>query len=116
MSIENEEPQQSTAYLKYRTLKDMLKIILFAAQSALGIIPMLYHINYNNQQILFLQTGAVGGVVVHYTVQDEKPSKKFIELKRLTDQFSFVDDIGTDTQSLYIPVLELEYSTLKFPL
>jgi hypothetical protein len=115
MSIKNEEQQQLTTYLKYRTLKDMLKIILFAAQSALGIIPMLYHITYNNQQILFLQTGAVGGVVIHYIVQDEKPSKKFIELKRLTDQFSFVDDIGTDTQSIYLPVLELEYSTLKFP-
>jgi hypothetical protein len=116
MSQRNEEQQQLPTYLKYRTLKDMLKIILFAAQSALGLIPMLYHINYNNQQIIFLQTGAIGGVVIHYIVQDEKPSKKFIELKRLTDQFSFVDDIGTDTQSLYLPILELEYSTLRFPL
>jgi uncharacterized membrane protein len=116
MSQKNEEQQQLTTYLKYRTLKDMLKIILFSAQSALGLVPMLYHINYNNQQILFLQTGAIGGVVIHYIVQNEKPSKKFIELKRLTDQFSFVDDIGTDTQSLYLPILELEYSTLKFPL
>ena len=116
MSQKNEEQQQFTTYLKYRTLKDMLKIILFAAQSALGIVPMLYHINYNNQQVLFLQTGTIGGVVIHYIVQNEKPSKKFVELKRLTDQFNFVDDIGTDTQSLYLPILELEYSTLKFPL
>jgi hypothetical protein len=33
----------------------------------------------------------------------------------LTGQFSFVDSIGTDTQSLYIPILELEESTLNFP-
>jgi hypothetical protein len=33
----------------------------------------------------------------------------------LTGEFQFVDRIGTDTQSLYVPVLELENSTLKFP-
>jgi hypothetical protein len=103
-------------YLKYKTLEDMLKVILFSAQSALGLTPMLYHINYNNQEILFIQTGMVGGVIIHYIVQNEKPIKKFIQLKRLTGEFSFVDSIGTDAQSLYIPILELEKSTLRFNL
>jgi hypothetical protein len=94
----------------------MLKVILFSSQSALGLTPMLYHINYKNQQILFIQTGAVGGIIVHYIIQDERPNKKFIELKRLTGEFDFVDKIGTDTQSLYIPLLELEESTFRFPL
>lgn len=94
----------------------MLKVILFSAQSALGLTPMLYHINYNNQEILFIQTGMVGGVIIHYIVQNEKPIKKFIQLKRLTGEFSFVDSIGTDAQSLYIPILELEKSTLRFNL
>jgi hypothetical protein len=76
---------------------------------------MLYHINHNNQQILFIQTGAVGGIIVHYITQTDKSNKKFIELKRLTGEFVFVDRIGTDTQSLYIPVLDLEKSTLIFP-
>jgi hypothetical protein len=76
---------------------------------------MLYHIDYNNQQILFIQTGAVGGIIVHYIVQTDKSSKKFIELKGLTGEFVFVDRIGTDTQSLYIPILELEKSTFIFP-
>lgn len=103
-------------YLKYKNLEDMLKVILFSAQSALGLTPMLYHINYNNQEILFIQTGMVGGVIIHYIVQNEKPIKKFIQLKRLTGEFSFVDSIGTDAQSLYIPILELEKSTLRFNL
>ncbi|MGB8033968.1 MAG: hypothetical protein WCF03_09135 [Nitrososphaeraceae archaeon] len=102
-------------YLKYRTLEDMLKVILFSARSALGLTPMLYHIDYNNQQIFFIQTGAVGGLIVHYIVQTDKSSKKFIELKGLTGEFVFVDRIGTDTQSLYIPILELEKSTFIFP-
>src|SRR5690349_20593081 len=105
-----------TIYLKYKTLEDMLKVILFSSQSALGLTPMLYHINYKNQQILFIHTGAVGGIIVHYIIQNAKPNKKFIELKRLTGEFEFVDKIGTDTQSLYIPLLELEESTFRFPL
>jgi hypothetical protein len=52
---------------------------------------------------------------VHYIVQTDKSSKKFIELKGLTGEFVFVDRIGTDTQSLYIPILELEKSTFIFP-
>jgi hypothetical protein len=111
------QPEESFAiYLKYKTLEDMLKVILFSSQSALGLIPMLYHINYKNQQILFIHTGAVGSVIVHYIIQNAKPNKKFIELKRLTGEFDFVDKIGTDTQSLYIPLLELEESTFRFPL
>ena len=110
------EQDSIAIYLKYKTLEDMFKVILFSAQSALGLIPMLYHINYKNQQILFIQTGAVGSVIVHYIIQNAKPNKKFIELKRLTGEFDFVDKIGTDTQSLYVPLLELEESTFRFPL
>jgi hypothetical protein len=83
---------------------------------------MLYHINYNNQQILFIQTGAIGGrrgIMIHYIIQNNNEKsiiKKFIELKRLTGQFSFVGSIGTDTRSIYVPVFEFEDSTLKFPI
>jgi hypothetical protein len=104
-----------STYLKYKSLEDMLKVIVYSAQSAMGLTPMLYHIIYNNQQILFIYTGAIASTIIHYIVLNEKPVKKFIELKRLTGQFSFVDSIGNDTQSLYIPILELEESTLKFP-
>jgi hypothetical protein len=104
-----------STYLKYKNLEDMLKVIVYSAQSAMGLTPMLYHINYTNKQILFIQTGAIASTIIHYIVLNEKPTKKFIELKRLTGQFSFADNIGTDTQSLYIPILELEESTLKFP-
>jgi hypothetical protein len=103
-------------YLKYETLEDMLKVILYSAQSALGLTPMLYHINYNNQRILFIQTGAVGAITIHFIIQDTQTSKKFIELRRLTGEFQFAERIGTDTQSLYIPIVKLEKSTLKFPI
>jgi len=104
-----------TVYLKYQNLEDMLKVIIYSAQSMLGMIPMLYYIRYNGKHILFIQTGAVGGVTVHYVVQSERPPKKFIQLKRLSGEYAFVDILGADAQSLYVPILQLEKSTLKFP-
>ena len=106
---------EPVTYLKYKTHEDLLKVILYSSQSVLGAIPLLYHIQYNNQDILFLQTAGVGASTVHYMMIKEKPSKKFIELKRLSGEFSFVDKIGSDGMSLYVPILELEKSTLKFP-
>lgn len=102
-------------FLRYKNLEDMLKVILFSAQSPLGLVPLLYHIESKQKQILFIQTGTVAGVTIHYIVEKEKPSKKFIELNRLTGQYGFVEALGSDTQSLYIPLLELEDTSLKFP-
>ena len=104
----------STTYLKYKNLEDMLKVILFASQSPIGMVPMLYHINFKDKEVLFIETGAVN-TVIHYMVLTEKPVKKFIELKQLTGKFEFVNGIGSDTQSIYIPILELEQSSFNFP-
>lgn len=108
-------PENEIVYLKYQNLQDMLKVIIYSAQSMLGVVPMLYHINHDGRHVLFLQTGAVGGVTVHYVVQNEKPAKKFIQLKRLSGEYALIDGIGTDSQSLYVPILQLEKSTLVFP-
>jgi hypothetical protein len=105
----------SETYLKYRTLEDMLKVIVYSAQSALGLTPMLYHIVHNSREILFIQTGTVGGNIVHFVTQEQKPKEKFIQLKRFTGEFSFQNSIGTDAQSIYVPILELESSSFKFP-
>ena len=108
-------PENEFVYLKYKNLEDMLKVIIYSAQSMLGAMPMLYHINHDNRHVLFIQTGAVGGITIHYVVQNDKPAKKFIQLKRLSGEYAFVDGIGTDAQSLYVPILQLDKSTLSFP-
>ena len=83
-------------YLQYKNLEDMLKVILFSAQSALGLTPMLYSIKHNNSSILFIQTGLANGAVIHYLImRSAKPEQKYIELKRLTGEFKFVENIGT---------------------
>lgn len=76
---------------------------------------MLYHVEYHGRQILFIQTPGVATTTIHYHTQKDKPEKKFIELKRLTGDFSYVEKIGNDSMSLYLPILELEMTTLSFP-
>jgi hypothetical protein len=107
----------SISYLKFQNLADMFKVILYAAESPLGSSPMLYHIRSDNKDILFIESGILAPVVVHYyIIQDKEPTNKWIELRRLTGEYSFVDKIGNDTKSLYIPVLELEKSSFDFPI
>jgi len=106
-----------TSYLEYATLEDMLKVILYSSQSMFTSVPMLYHISYFGKEILFIQTGIVGGIVVHYIIQEAKPDKKFVKLDKLSGNFAFVDSIkdGVDAHAIYIPILELKRSTLHFP-
>jgi hypothetical protein len=44
-------PSSPMSYMKYQNLGDMLKVILYAAESPLGSSPMLYHIRSNNKDI-----------------------------------------------------------------
>jgi hypothetical protein len=75
---------------------------------------MLYYIKSNNKDIIFIESGVLTPVI-NYIVQDKEPTKKRIELKRLTGEYNFVDKIGNDVKSLYIPVIELENCTFNFP-
>ena len=109
-------PPSSINYLKYQNLADMLKVILYAAESPLGSSPMLYHIKSDNRDIIFIESGILTPVIHYYIIQDKEPTNKWIELKRLTGEYNFVDRIGDDAKSIYIPVLELEKSTFSFPL
>ena len=92
----------------------MLKIILSSAQSALGISSLLYFLNYQNQNIMFIYNSSIGSSLIHYNIVSEKPSNKFIQLNKQNGSYKYVDDIGNDSHSLYIPILELEDTTLEF--
>ena len=105
-----------TTYLQYENLKDLLSVILYTSQSFMTITPLLYHITYQKKEILFIHTGIVGGIVSHYHIIEDKPSKKFIELNKITGDFDFVDNVGSNTQSIYVPIVRLIKSTLRFPI
>jgi hypothetical protein len=105
-----------TTYLQYENLKDLLNVILYTSQSFMTITPLLYYIQYQNKEILFVHTGIVGGVVAHYHILEEKPRNKFVELNKMTGDFNFVSGVGSNAQSIYVPVVRLVKSTLAFPI
>ncbi|MDQ6723455.1 MAG: hypothetical protein M3Z01_04230 [Thermoproteota archaeon] len=105
-----------TTYLQYENLKEMLNVILYTSQSFMSITPLLYHITYQNKEILFIHTGIIGGVIAHYHILEERPTNKFVELNKMSADFKFVDIIGNNPQSIYIPVVNLVKSTLMFPI
>lgn len=67
-----------TTYLEYETLKDMLKVILYTSQSFMSITPLLYYINYQDKDILFIHTGIVGGIVAHYYLSVKNRRRKLL--------------------------------------
>ena len=105
-----------TTYLEYESLKEMLNVILYTSQSFMAILPQLHYIAYRDREILFIHTGVVGGIVVHYYVLKEQPNKKFVELNKMTADFRFVDAVGANPQCIYIPIVRLIRSTLRFPI
>ena len=105
-----------TTYFEYENLKDMLNVILYTSQSFVSVTPLLYYITYHDKEIFFIHTGIVGGIVAHYHILNEKPNKKFMELKKMTGEYSFVDGLGSNPQSIYIPIVRLTKSTLRFPI
>jgi hypothetical protein len=102
-------------YLKYNSLEDMLKIILSSAQSALGISSLLYFIKHKNQNLMFIYNSSIGSSIIHYNIILENPQTKFIQLNKQNGKFKYVDNIGNDTQAIYIPILDLDNTTLEFP-
>ncbi len=103
-------------YLKYNSLEDMFKIILSSAQSALGISSLLYFLNYKNQNLMFIYNSSIGSSLIHYNILSEKPLTKFIQLNKQSGEYKYIDDVGNESHSIYIPILELENTTLEFPL
>jgi hypothetical protein len=82
----------------------------------MAILPQLHYISYHDKEILFIHTGLVGGIVAHYHVLQKKPNKKFVELNKMTGDFSFVDGVGANPQCIYIPIARLIKSILRFPI
>lgn len=112
----SENNKYNFRYLKYSSLEDMFKIILSSAQSALGISSLLYFLNYKNQNIMFIYNSSIGSSLIHYNILSEKPLTKFIQLNKQSGEYKYIDDVGNESHSIYIPILELENTTLEFPL
>ena len=66
-------------------------------------------------RVWVLVVSLVGGIVAHYHSKG-KIKKKFVELDKMTADFRFVDAVGANPQCIYIPIVRLIRSTLRFPI
>jgi len=104
-----------TTYLEYENLNEMLNVILYTSQSFMAILPQPQYITYHDKEMLFIHTGIVGGIIAHYHILKERPIKKFVELNKMTGDLGYVDAVGANSQCIYIPIVRLIKSTLRFP-
>jgi hypothetical protein len=73
-------PSTPISYMKYQNLGDMLKVILYAAESPLGSSLMLYYIKSDNKDILFIESGVLTPVI-NYIVQTKSQPRNGLSLK-----------------------------------
>jgi hypothetical protein len=65
---------------------------------------------------MFIYNSSIGGSLIHYNILSEKPLTKFIQLNKQSGEYKYIDDVGNDPHSIYIPILELENATWDFPI
>jgi hypothetical protein len=126
-------------YLKYETIAEMLKVISSSGLPTLGLTPILYL----NGRILFMLSPFGERVIINYTTIPEESALRLknhdlIKLEGSAEELSktLVDNIlakGSDeelkkilvdekkspksgVQLLYIPIIKVEKTSLKFPL
>ncbi|WP_309493623.1 hypothetical protein [Candidatus Hecatella orcuttiae] len=94
-------------YFKLKTLEDMVKLVAFSPA------PMLQHTVVEGRQVYFIQSfSIVGKPLVYYLERDEKLESKYVVYNRFNDTISFSDKPGSDGQSVYIPIIEIEKTNL----
>jgi hypothetical protein len=122
-------------YLKFKTTTEMLKVISSFGQSSLGVTPILYV----NEDRLFMLSPFGEGIIVNYTIIKKESAEKLkgsalIKLEGSTEELTkrgIIKDqedvlekllvnekkpAQSGVQLLYIPIIEVEKTSLKFPL
>lgn len=99
--------------LNYAKLKSFDDLIRFVGMSP---TPFVQHIAIEGKHVYFVQImGFGGGRMIYYFERNEKIEEKYIVFNRFRDQVtSFSNTFGSDGQSTYIPILELEKTNI-FP-
>lgn len=130
------ETDEYLIYLKYKTITEMLRVISSFGQSTLGLTPTLYL----NDQTLFVLSSLRDGIIVNYTTITQESAIKlkrcdWIELEESDDKLVNKGDNVEEQEAsvlkklipkekkqpksgihlLYIPLIKVEKTSLKFP-
>lgn len=104
-------PEQLT-HVQLREFEDLIRLV------SLSPAPFIEHLIVDGKNVYFIHTGGLfGPPMIYYVERGAKIDKKYVVFNRYKDEVSFSDSLGTDPQAVYIPVLEIERTSLfsKYP-
>ena len=94
---------QQSSFAKMKSFDDLARFIVFSQ------IPFLQYVELNGRHVYFIQImGLGGGKMIYYYERDRKIEERYVVFNRFRDQLTFSSTFGTDGQSSYVPILELE--------
>ena len=100
---------QQLNYAKMKSFDDLIRLIVVSS------IPFIQYINLDGKYVYFIQIMGFGsGRTIYYFEHDKKIEERYVVFNRFRDQVAFSNSFGSDGQSSYIPILELE-KTNMFP-
>ena len=103
---------EATPYIKLKTLEDLIYFV------ALSPSPFIQYIDLEGKHVYFVNTMAIfGPSMVYYVETKERLPNKYIVFNRYQDKITYSNQLGTDPQAVYIPILQVEKTSLflKYP-
>ena len=98
---------QQLNYAKMKTFDDFIRFV------AISPAPFVQYVEIEGKHVYFLQIlGYGGGKMIYYFEREKKIEEKYILFNRFRDQVTFSNNFGSDGQSTYIPILELEKTNI----
>ncbi len=104
---------ETTSYIQLKTLEDLVHFV------ALSPSPFIQYIDIGGRPVYFVQTIAIFGPPTMYYVEvKERIPNKYVVFNRYQDKITYSDQLGTDPQVFYIPILQVEKTNLfpRYPL
>ena len=94
-------------YAKMKTFDDFIRFV------GISSTPFVQYVEMDGRHVYFVQfMGFGGGKMVYFYEREKKIVEKYIVFNRFRDQVTFSNNFGSDGQSTYIPILELEKTNI----
>jgi len=95
-------------YIQFKSFDDFIRLITFSPA------PFIEHVELDGHNVYFFQISGFGERVLYYMELDKKIEEKYVVYNRFRDSVSFNSKLGSDGQSIHIPILEVARTNI-FP-
>ncbi len=88
-------------YIQFKSFEDFIRLVTFSPA------PFIDHAEMDSHNVYFFQILGFGERILYYAELDKKIEEKYVVYNRFKDSVSFSSKLGSDGQSVYIPILEV---------